>query len=66
MIHILAAVKASDRSVCETRQGSIVGDGKSPNSTKERTGFESRFMRGCSSSPEVVKEDVPDSGSSSR
>lgn len=29
-------------------------------------GFESRFMRGCFPSPEVVEEEVPDSGSSSR
>lgn len=39
-------------------------DGKSPK--EEKRGFESRFMRGCFSSPEVVEEEVSDSGSSSR
>lgn len=33
-----------------------------PNSTKQRMGSGSRFMRGYFSSPEVVEEEVPDSG----
>lgn len=34
-----------------------------PNSTEERMVFVSRFMKGCFSSPGVVEEEVPDSGS---
>lgn len=52
MTQILVPVK------CETCiVGQWVGN---THSAEERIGFESRFMRGCFSFPEVVEEEVPD------